>query len=218
MNKRLMSAVCILAIFCVCAVLVSRAHAKPQTILSGVMDSFKNTGTILEIRRTKDNKAYDMTILVKDKVVAYYIPDKGSAQVRTTARKYDLEKIKSLTSGAQRAMWLVVNFDDLKKVRPTIRAITLRENEKGDLEFCIHNYHPVDASYRKTYLVDTKKWAVLPDSITMDDPIEQSDEEWYAPTPETPPAEKAPQPSGQGAAQSKPEAGEKTGGAEKAAE
>ncbi len=169
MSSRARIVIGVVVALCLASVVASDAFAKPKSVLGGVLNAYKTNSRILEIKRMKDNTGYEILIVRKDKFYLFQLPDKGKAIRLSPVHTFDIEKVKKLILGAERANTAVINYDALKAVRPTLRAITLRENAKGELEFLVHNYHPINSDdYRKSYIVETTNWTVLPEAITLD--------------------------------------------------
>jgi hypothetical protein len=100
-------------------------------------------------------------VLYQDgKIVMFHCPDYKPAVPQTPLHSWNIDKIKALTAGADKAVEKVLAMPSLQAVRPIVRAVTLRENKDGNLEFVVSNY-VVDGSYRRSFPVDATTWTVV---------------------------------------------------------
>ncbi len=145
-------AVFLAAVFVV-TMMASQAFAKPKSVLKGVLGYYSKQGKIVEAKMRKG--AWELVLLKGDKILMYKGKGKEPAERVKPLHKYDIKKLKALKIDAKGAHDLFLKYPKVQKHRPTVRAVTIREKENGDLEFLVHVWHPM-GGYLYAWPVDPK--------------------------------------------------------------
>lgn len=175
MRTGIKCAVCMALVASVLLVFVSQVQAKPESVVGPTAAAMRKTqkASVIEVRKRADDKTYDFILLKDDKIIAFTQQQGKPAKETTPVRTYNVEKIKAAiakqTNAAEYANGLVLKLPEIQQRRPVIRAVTVRENDQGKIDFLVSVYD-VGLSYKKTYVVDTDKWEVLKDQIEIGDP------------------------------------------------
>lgn len=177
MRKLGASAIAVLAAVAVSGVMMSIAWAEPSSVVGKALGFWgkRKDVKVLEIRRHREDNSLETVMLKGDTIMMQKsIPPKkwtknAKSQIvqMKTLREFDIEKVKKLTADAGWAHNKVVNSPDLAGKRPTIRCVTLREKEDGNLEFLVHAYHPATHTYRGAYPVDVAAGFTVGERLTL---------------------------------------------------
>ena len=212
MSRRSQLAVWSAMVFILALIVASDAIAKPESVLGGILAAYRKQANmkIIEARKLLDDQTYEIVVYQEGRMrMLRHSPGKPVKELVPT-KTFNLDKVKEVVSkpnnDAKRAIDILIGFPDLQNVRPIVRAVTLRENTEGKLEFLVHVYMPGVGTYRKSYIVSTDTWQIAKDAIEIDDPRE---EEW---TKEEVPAAsaKTEATSGEGSSSEKPAKGKDT--------